>query len=77
MRPDYRHLPPYPTKVIGDLLDAADGGGKTDALELAALLHHPLERDRELRSPLVLGKLVDLVDHHEPDVLQMLPEPLA
>ena len=56
-----------------DLVDGADRGGQTDALGgLVEELVEPLERDREVGTPLGAGDGVDLVDDHRLDADERL-----
>ncbi|OPX63231.1 MAG: hypothetical protein A4E30_00661 [Methanomassiliicoccales archaeon PtaB.Bin215] len=75
--PDYSHLAADAAQVVRHLLVRADGGRKADPLELASQFDHPLQGHGQLRPPLVVGQLVDLVHHHVADVGQMRPQVLA
>ena len=66
-----------PHQEARHLLDRLLGGGEADAQEAAAERLQAFEREREVRSPLVVRHRVDLVDDHRADGLQHPPSPLA
>ena len=67
---------PAPHSRRGDVLDGPLGGRQADALgPLAAGVLEPLERERQVRAPLVAGHGVDLVDDDRLDRAEHGPAP--
>ena len=60
----------------GDLIGVPHRCRKPDPLELSRVHVEAFESDRELGPALAAGKLVDLIDDNEPDIGEVLPEPL-
>ncbi len=62
------------SEKLRHLFDWAHRGGKADALEFAAQLDQPFQRQRKMRAPFVAGQRMHFIDNHK---AQAGKDPLA